>query len=54
MDLMKTNWEKYLPIIMSTTDESTSPSLPAVLQILDKNFRCAPTYKQHGIFQIYE
>ncbi|XP_019861592.1 PREDICTED: uncharacterized protein LOC109590087 [Amphimedon queenslandica] len=54
IDLMKTNWEKYLPIIMSTTDESTSPSSPAVLQILDKNFRSGPTYKQQGIFQIYK
>uniref|UniRef100_A0A1X7U4G8 Uncharacterized protein n=1 Tax=Amphimedon queenslandica TaxID=400682 RepID=A0A1X7U4G8_AMPQE len=53
IDLTKTNWEKKLPIIMSTTRESTSPSSPAVLLILEENFRIGPIYKQQGIFQIY-
>ena len=58
INLMKDNWEKYLPAIKSFSNkkkstESTFSSLTA-LPLLDKQFRSGTTANHSGAYQIYE
>ena len=53
LDIMKSNWSKYVPRILQEYKSESSSPLEA-LKLLDKQFRNGPTHKLPGAFQIYE